>query len=119
MNTLTIISGVVLVAVLIALHELEKRHRLRRKISDEEILFLLSRRLETSEFRLFCLAAEAWKVSRQKVESDFKAYLLQDRIPYYVRDFVRKAARKMAENGRLITGMNDTMLGPGSTFHSP
>lgn len=38
---------------------------------------------------LFCMAADDWQVSKQRAESDFKIYLLYERLSYYVRDFVR------------------------------
>jgi hypothetical protein len=34
--------------------------------------------------------AQGWPVSQQQIEQDFKRYVSNESIPYYVNDFVRK-----------------------------
>jgi hypothetical protein len=35
-------------------------------------------------------SAEEWPVPVNKIEEDFKAYLQNQTVPYYVRDFIRR-----------------------------
>ena len=68
----------------------EKRMARTRILSDEECLLHLARLNGCSEFELFQKAADFWAVAVLQVEEDFKAYLLGDYLPHYVRDFIRK-----------------------------
>jgi hypothetical protein len=59
-------------------------------MSDEEYLASMAVNRKCSEYALFLLAAEKWHVSTAQIEYDFKRYLIQEILPHYVRDFVRK-----------------------------
>lgn len=91
MNTEFLIAAAAMTGLLIAIHVLERRRNATRKPTEQEMLFFLARRTETSEFEQFMRAAEAWDISRHKVESDFNRFLFQSTLPYYVRDYLRKA----------------------------
>lgn len=75
---------------LYALNFLDKKGRKARQLSIDEYIAKMARLSECSEYDVFHAAADEWKISKSKVESDFKHYLLQDNIPYYVKDFVRR-----------------------------
>jgi transcriptional antiterminator len=68
----------------------------RKPATTEEYLAWLARLSERSEYDLFFISAEDWNVSEQTIEEDFKNYLRDGFIPYYVADFVRKAKKKLA-----------------------
>ena len=82
--------GVVL-GILLVTYLLDRRENAGREPLDCEILFALARRQETSEFEQFRIAAGEWGISYNRVEQDFKRYLLQGQLPHYVRDYIRRA----------------------------
>jgi len=61
-----------------------------KPLSMEDYLFKISRVTGHSEYDVFCKSAEAWPVSRKKIEQDFTRYLEQQSVPHYVNDFVRR-----------------------------
>lgn len=81
---------IVVIGALAVVHVLEKRSNRDRKLTEEEMLFVLARSTQTSEFNHFRLAAEDWNISIKQVEADFKRYLLQSTLPHYVRDYLRR-----------------------------
>lgn len=83
-------AAAVLTGLLFAVHLWEKRQQASKKLTESEILFLLARTTETSEFEQFKRAADSWNLSEQKSEADFNHYLLQGEMPHYVRDYLRK-----------------------------
>ena len=89
------------VGILAAVHLLEKRSKTTRELTESEMLFVLARSTETSEFEQFRLAAQDWNISEKKVKADFNRYLLQSVLPHYVRDYLRrtKASRPDLLNG--------------------
>ena len=91
MNLEFLIAAVAMAGILIGLHLMEKRRNATRKPTEQEMLFFLARATETSEFEQFRRAAEAWNISGQQAESDFNRYLFSLALPYYVRDYLRKA----------------------------
>lgn len=95
-----IISGaqtlctVIFVGVLFQkLHALNKRKIHDQPVIIEDYLYKIARITGKSEYDVFCKSAEAWPITQEKIEQDFKAYLLHQRVPYYVVDFVRKNKR--------------------------
>lgn len=108
MNIEFLIAAAVMAGLLIAIHVLEKRRNASRKPTEEEMLFFLARATETSEFDQFMRAAEQWDISRHKVESDFNRYLFHSNLPYYVRDYLRKAGESdpalLGLAGKCVTG---------------
>lgn len=81
---------IVVIGVLAAVHVWEKRSNRGRELTEEEMLFVLARSTETSEFDHFRLAAVDWNISIKRVEADFNRYLLQSTLPHYVRDYLRR-----------------------------
>ena len=76
--------------LLYTLYCLDKRGLKAKQLSIDEYIAKMARLSECSEYDVFQAAAEEWQISKSKVESDFKHYLLQDDIPFYVKDFVRR-----------------------------
>ena len=68
----------------------EKYYAEKRSFSDEEHLLNIARYRKCSEYDIFHLSAKNWHITRQQTEDDFKDYLLNGRLPHYVRDFIRK-----------------------------
>ena len=60
-------------------------------------IYKTARLTGTSEFEVFCKAAENWPVSAGKIEQDFGAYLTDHQVPYYVTDFIRKNQKHLDE----------------------
>lgn len=56
----------------------------------EDYLYKIARITGKSEYDIFLKSAEAWPMTKEKIEEDFKAYLIHQTVPYYVRDFIRK-----------------------------
>jgi hypothetical protein len=72
---------------------LNRRYARKKPLSDYEMLAILARVMECSEYDIFEEAAKFWNISANRVQSDFKSYLLADHIPHYVLDFLRKFAK--------------------------
>jgi hypothetical protein len=85
-----IVAAALFAILLIGVHLLEKRARAARTLTESELLFLLARLTETSEFEQFQRAAADWNISKDQAETDFNHYLIQERLPHYVRDYLRK-----------------------------
>ena len=89
-----VISGDTLFQMLCSL---KKKIMRDRPGTVEEQLYKIARVTGKSEYDVFCKSAESWPVTREKIEQDFKAYLLQQSAPYYVIDFVRKNQKHIDE----------------------
>jgi hypothetical protein len=62
----------------------------RTPLTDEEILWNTARMNGISELEVFFRAGDSWSMDRNQVEEDFKIYLKNERLPHYVRDYLRK-----------------------------
>jgi hypothetical protein len=76
---------------------LKRRFEPEKPINVGEYLFKISRLMGKSEYDIFFKAAESWPVSKDQVEFDFKRYVSDGHIPYYVNDFVRKSKKHVDE----------------------
>ena len=88
---------IVVIAVLAVVTVWEKRSNRGRELTEEEMLFVLARSTQASEFDHFLLAAEDWNISIKRVEADFNRYLMQSILPHYVRDYLRRAKNSKPE----------------------
>ena len=50
-----------------------------------------------SVYDTFCKSAEGWRVSAARIDRDFRIYLSSQKIPYYVKDFIRKSRKHIDE----------------------
>jgi hypothetical protein len=60
-----------------------------RPLTMAEYVFKIARVTGKSEYDVFFKSAEEWPITKEKIEEDFKAYLIDQSVPYYVMDFVR------------------------------
>jgi hypothetical protein len=68
-----------------------------RVLSDEEFMAYLARQAECSEYDLFYASSDNWHVPKATIERDFKKYLRSGHLPYYVKDYVRKARQSQLQ----------------------
>lgn len=70
--------------------------------ADGEKLYELAKLNNWSEYHVFSLSAEEWHIGKQRMEQDFTHYLLDDTLPYYVKNFVRNnyGNPDLKKNGR-------------------
>ena len=60
-------------------------------------IFKIARVTGNSEYDVFCKSAESWPIAHERIEQDFRAYLLRQSVPYYLIDFVRKNQKHIDE----------------------
>ncbi len=99
-----IYCGMIVAAILILtgilfqkISRLDKKSARDESLSMEDYLFKIARVTGHSEYDVFCKSAEAWPVSRQKVDQDFSRYLQLQHVPHYVNDFVRRNKKHIDE----------------------
>ncbi len=56
----------------------------------DEALSSLAVSMDCSVYFIFCLSGQEWNLPREKIDFDFKRYLLFRQVPYYVRHFARR-----------------------------
>lgn len=81
------------VGYLAVMHILARRESRPRRLTEAELLVKLARMGPLTEHDMFHRAAGDWNVSRQQVEEDFKTYLLEERLPYYVNAYLRQKGK--------------------------
>ncbi len=69
------------------------RHYKKKNVSEYEKLFILARMSGKGEFDIFEISGEKWDISKERLNSDFRAYLESGTIPFYVRDYIRSNER--------------------------
>lgn len=67
-------------------------------IARESSLYNISLATGRTEYDLFCKSAEDWSVSGNRIDQDFKKYMTDESLPYYVTDFVRKSHEHIDES---------------------
>lgn len=82
---------------------IEKYERRNRTLSDEERLAAMAAETDCSEFDLFRQAGRQWQVAATQIDEDFRRYLTRGRLPFYVRDFIRKNDLGSTDGNRDIT----------------
>lgn len=61
----------------------------RRNRTEMESLTYEAMRREMSEFDLFVESASLWNIKTEQVEKDFKEYLRDGSLPFYLRQMLR------------------------------
>jgi hypothetical protein len=74
---------------------MDMRWSRKRPLSEDELLTHLAKFNGKSEYELFFLAAEDWRRTDAQIEADFRRFLLDGQIPYYVKDYVRKRKNEL------------------------
>jgi hypothetical protein len=93
---MTIGIGAICIALLVGLW-LKKRYIQTKPLTVPGYIFKITRLTDHSEYDVFCKAAEDWPVSKQQIEQDFKRFMSEERVPYYVNDFIRKNKKHIDE----------------------
>jgi len=89
-NPASIVLPLLTFLYVLALLFYEKHFASRTALTDEERLSRLARKRCCSEYDLFLESAQTWRFSKQKIDADFKSYLIDGFLPHYIRAFVRK-----------------------------
>ena len=65
-----------------------------------------------SVYDTFCKSAEEWRIPADRIDRDFKIYLATQRVPFYVKDFVRKGQKHIDEmyNSKSSSFMDKRLL---------
>jgi hypothetical protein len=84
-----IIFGLALVYALLKIY-FEKRLAPLDDVGDERHLADLAFTCGCSVFDLFRLAGAQWNFSEQKIDADFRRYLMADVVPPYVSAYLRE-----------------------------
>ena len=66
-------------------------------ISVEDYLQKITHITGFSTYEIFHRSAEDWHVSADRIDRDFKRYLSNLTVPYYVKDFVRRGQKHIDE----------------------
>ena len=98
LNMTNILAGVGLALLLKLLCSAKAKFGGGQGLTTEDYLAKMARIKNCSVYDLFHKAAREWRVTRSKVEVDFKNYLLSQDIPYYVKDLVRKNKTELDES---------------------
>ena len=85
------------VSYLLILQYAAKKEARPRKLNESELLAKLAKIGPHSEYELFFIAARDWHAPETRVQDDFKAYLLEGTIPYYVNSYLRKKSAESDE----------------------
>ena len=91
-NWLLMISqmiGAICIVLLVGMR-VKKWFRENKPSTPQGYIFKITRITGKSAYDVFCKAAEDWPVSEEQIEEDFKKFVSDDSIPYYMNDFIRK-----------------------------
>ncbi|MGD9043932.1 MAG: hypothetical protein PVG06_09480 [Desulfobacterales bacterium] len=59
-------------------------------ITTDDYIQKLTQATGIRTYETFCISAEEWRVSADRIDQDFRRYLSSQSIPFYVKDFIRK-----------------------------
>ena len=93
---LTQMVGVICIVALVGMW-LKKWVRQNKPVTPQGYIFKITRVTGKSAYDVFCKAAEDWPVSGEQIEQDFKRYVSDESVPYYVNDFIRKNKKHIDE----------------------
>ena len=86
---ITQMIGAICIVLLVGMR-LKKWFRENKPSTTQGYIFKITRVTGKSANDVFCKAAEDWPVSEEQIEQDFKRYMSDDSVLYYVNDFIRK-----------------------------
>ena len=99
MNLIAGICALLLVGYLFwAFYKKIQKNSHADQIARESSLYKISLATGRTEYDLFCKSAEDWSVSGNRIDLDFKRYMIDESLPYYVKDFVRKNYQHINES---------------------
>ena len=102
---LTLIMNIVGVASVVILVWYLFRASLPKMIGDgqadlitmDDYLLKITRVTGISAYDTFRMSAEEWSIPTDRMEQDFTIYLATQKIPYYVKDVIRKSRKQIDE----------------------
>jgi hypothetical protein len=74
---------------------MDMRWSRKRPLTEDELLTHLAKARGKSEYEVFFIAAESWHRTTPQIEGDFRRFLLDGQIPYYVKDYIRKTRSEL------------------------
>ena len=86
---ITQMIGAICIVLLVGIR-LKKKFIQGKPLTVPGYIFKITRLTDKSEHDVFFKAAEDWPVSKEQIEQDYKRFMLEERVPYYVNDFIRK-----------------------------
>jgi hypothetical protein len=66
-------------------------------IAIDDYIQKITQATDISAYDAFCISAEDWRVSADRIDQDFRIYLSTQSVPFYVKDFVRKGQKHIDE----------------------
>lgn len=98
LNTLGVVCAVIIFWFLFraSLPKAPKDDQLEQ-IQMEDYLRKITEATGLSVYDTFRISSEEWRVSADIFERDFTRYLSSQKIPYYVKDFIRKGRKHIDE----------------------
>jgi hypothetical protein len=98
MNAIGALCSVMIVWYLIRAHLRSTRKNSQSdQLVIESYLQKIALTAGISVYDTFCISAEEWRVPADRIDRDFKIYLATQRVPFYVKDFVRKGQKHIDE----------------------
>lgn len=113
MNTIGAVGSVLIVWYLIRAHlRSAQKNGQSDQLIIENYLQKITLTAGISVYDTFCISAEEWRVPADRMEKDFKIYLSTQRVPFYVKDFVRKGQKHIDElyNSKSSSFMDKRLL---------
>ena len=86
-------------AYVMLVQHLAKKDARPRVLNEAELLAKLALMGPNNEYDIFRVSAREWHLAENRIAGDFREYLLEGLIPYYVNSYLRKFAK---ENGNVF-----------------
>lgn len=92
------VCAVMLVWYMVRAHlRITQKNSQAHPITTDDYIQKITRVTGLSVYDTFRISAEDWRVSDDKIDQDFRRYLSSQRVPFYVKDFVRKSQTHVDE----------------------
>ncbi len=66
-------------------------------VTMDDYLLKITRVTGMSAYDTFRMSAEEWRIPNDRMEQDFTFYLTTQKVPYYVKDIIRKSRKQIDE----------------------
>lgn len=92
------VCAVVLVWYMVRAHlRITQKNSQTHPITTDDYIQKITQVTGISAYETFCISAEEWRVSADRIDQDFRRYLSSQSVPFYVKDFVRKGQKHIDE----------------------
>jgi hypothetical protein len=97
-NTIVAVCAVMLVWYMVRADlRLTQKNSQADPIAIDDYIQKITQATDISAYDAFCISAEDWRVSADRIDQDFRIYLSTQSVPFYVKDFVRKGQKHIDE----------------------